>query len=104
MLERDQFKESDMGRSYSTHVRMWNAYKDLDRTWKNETTLEIFVQMDFKEIIGGSLDWGLFVSECEVMMGMCDHNNEPLGTIKSRYFLYFYRDLKFLTNVRVLWT
>jgi hypothetical protein len=60
------------------------------------------VQMDFKDIIWGSLDWGLFVSECEVMMGVCEHSNEPLGTIKSRYFLYFYRDHKFLMNICVL--
>jgi hypothetical protein len=31
---------------------------------------------------------GLFVSGCKVMMDMCEHSNEPLGTIKSRYFLY----------------
>jgi hypothetical protein len=30
MQVRDQFKESDIGRSYSTHVRMRNAYKGLD--------------------------------------------------------------------------
>jgi hypothetical protein len=69
----------------------------------NETTWEIFVQMDFKDIIlGGRLDWGLFVSECKIMMGMCDHSNEPLGTIKSRHFLYFSRDRKFLMKIRVL--
>jgi hypothetical protein len=31
MYERYEFKESDMGRSHSTHVRMRNTYKDLDR-------------------------------------------------------------------------
>jgi hypothetical protein len=31
MYERDQFKESDMGRLYSTNVGVKNAYKDMDR-------------------------------------------------------------------------
>jgi hypothetical protein len=60
------------------------------------------VQMDFKDIILGGLDWGLFVSECKVMTGMCEHSNEHLGTIRSRYFLYFHRDNKFLMKVHVL--
>jgi hypothetical protein len=56
------------------------------------------MQMDFKDIILV----GLFVSGCKVMMGICEHSNEPLGTIKSRCFLYFHRDHKFLMKVPAL--
>jgi hypothetical protein len=31
MQESNQFKEIDMSRSYSRHMRMRNAYKDMDR-------------------------------------------------------------------------
>ena len=31
--------------------------------------------------------WTGFVSGCKVMMGMCEHSNESLGSIKSRYIL-----------------
>jgi hypothetical protein len=44
-------------RSSITLVRMRNVYEGLDRNGKNETTWETFVQMDFKEIILGRLEW-----------------------------------------------
>jgi hypothetical protein len=44
--------------------------------------------MDFKEIILGGFRMGLFVSGCKVMMDMYEDSNDPIGTIKSRYFLY----------------
>jgi hypothetical protein len=36
----------DVGRSCSTHVRMRNAYKDLDREPEKETSWETYVQME----------------------------------------------------------
>jgi hypothetical protein len=57
MLERDQFKESDRGRSYSTHVSMRNAYRDWDRKHERMRPLGRFMQMVFKDIIFGYLDW-----------------------------------------------
>jgi hypothetical protein len=81
-----------MGRSCNTHVRMRNAYKVLDRKPERMRALGrhlwrwIFLRYSF----GG---FGLvFVSECKVTMVMYEHSNEPLGTIKSRYFLYIVRD------------
>jgi hypothetical protein len=39
MQESDQFKEIDLGRSYSTHVRMRNAYKNLGRKTERKKPL-----------------------------------------------------------------
>jgi hypothetical protein len=38
--ESDHFKLSYKGRSYSSHVRMRNVYKDLDRKLGRKRTLE----------------------------------------------------------------
>jgi hypothetical protein len=43
------------------------------------------VQMDFKDIILGGLDW-VCLCRREVKMGMCEHSNEPLGNIRAGIF------------------
>jgi hypothetical protein len=71
-------------------------------TEKNETTWEIFVQMDFINIILGVFGLGLFLSGCNVFLGMCEQSSEPLGTLMTRYFEYFHRDHKFFRKVPAL--
>jgi hypothetical protein len=36
----------------------------------------------------GGFGLGLFGSGYRAMMGMCELSNEPLGTLRSRHFLY----------------
>jgi hypothetical protein len=84
MQEGDRLEEIDVGRSYSTHVRMRNDYKDLYRNperkrqhgrpmcrWKDA------IKADFKDIILGGFGLSLFGSGYRAMMGMCVHSNEP---------------------------
>jgi hypothetical protein len=54
----DRFKEIDMGRSYSIHMRMRNALKNMDRKPERKRTLgrrvcrrKNAIKTDFKEII-----------------------------------------------------
>jgi hypothetical protein len=82
---------------------MRSAYKVLHRKPERMRPLGrhlcrwIFLRYNF-----GAFGMGLFVSGSKVMMDMCEHSNEPLGNIKSRYFLYFHRDHKFLRKVPAL--
>jgi hypothetical protein len=45
VCDSDEYKEIDMGRSCSTHMRIRSAYKDLDRKPERESTWETFVPM-----------------------------------------------------------
>jgi hypothetical protein len=81
-----------MGRSCSTHVRMRNVYKGLYRKPERLKPLGTHLCRWTLKISF----WGagtVFVSGCKVKMGICEHSNDLLGTIKSRYFLYFHRVL-----------
>jgi hypothetical protein len=51
----DQFKERDIDSSYSTNVRMRNAYKDMDRKPERIRPWETFVLVDSEDIILGGL-------------------------------------------------
>jgi hypothetical protein len=84
MQEGDKLKKIDMGRLYSTHVRMRNAYKDLYRKPERKRQLgrpmcrsKDPIKADFKEIFNGDFGLGLFGSGYRAILGMCEHSNEP---------------------------
>jgi hypothetical protein len=83
-----------------------NVYKDMNRELESKRPLGRLcrwkgtIKTDFKEMILGGLD-RFFGSGYRDVMGMCEHNNECLGTIKSRYFMFCHSDHKFLRKASV---
>jgi hypothetical protein len=79
-----------MGRLYSTNVGVKNACKDMDS--KPERMRPVgrhLCRWIFKDIIWQGFDW---VCLCQDAKSCWVCSNEPIGVLKSRYFLYFHRD------------
>jgi hypothetical protein len=65
-----------MCRSYSTHVKMRNVHKNLDRKPGRMRPLGRHLCRWILKISFCRVWAGFVVSECKVMMGMCEYSNE----------------------------